>query len=184
MSSRTFSLRDVITGRGESWVRFFLSTFVCTKDCEAEGFLKEDAIEFEKDGISRTYLVLEKNDSGKDVIKGYFTLAIKCFKINTKQDRKQDRKIPLSLENQLNVCNGIAQAYLLGQLAKADDAEDGLGKKMMDHALEIFKRSHETVGCRVVRLDCKDALIDYYKKHGFTHMGKLDQELNLMVMIL
>lgn len=180
MSYITFSLRKFIADVGEVKARAFLSTFVCSKESDAEAYLRNNSVEFENNGISRTYLLLERNNSEKDVIKGYFTLTIKCFKI----DKMQEQRIPNDLRTLFNEDRGIAQAYLLGQLAKADDAEDGLGKIMIDRVLEIFKKSHDTVGCRVVRLDCKDALIRYYEKCGFIHIGKLDKELNQMVMIL
>ncbi|MDR1405387.1 MAG: hypothetical protein LBJ20_07485 [Candidatus Methanoplasma sp.] len=113
-------------------------------------------------------------------ISGYFTLAIKCFKV----DKKRRGHIPHDVHILLNENNGIAQSYLLGQLARAEDTEYGFGKEMMDYALKIFEKSYDAIGCRVIRLDCKDELINYYKECGFTHIGKLDNELNQMIIIL
>ena len=87
----------------------------------------------------------------------------------------------------MNVNHDVAQTYLLGQLAKADETERGFGRKMMNNVLEIFKNCYEKVGCRTVRLDCKNEpkLIEYYESHGFISIGKNhDNALNQMVVIM
>ncbi|MDR2698558.1 MAG: GNAT family N-acetyltransferase [Candidatus Methanoplasma sp.] len=85
----------------------------------------------------------------------------------------------------MNVNHGVAQAYLLGQLAKADGAERGFGRMMIEHALDAFSKGNEMFGCRVVRLDCKDHLKGYYESYGFTVTGKNHNgTLNQMVTII
>jgi predicted GNAT family N-acyltransferase len=140
--------------------------------------LKNIAVRHEINGISRTYLFLE-GDSGKDIVKGFFTLAVKCLAMD------KQHKIPESVFMQMNVDRGVAQAYLLGQLAKADGMERGFGKEMIRRAVDVFYRGNETFGCRVVRLDCKDHLIDYYESCGFISTGKNHNgTLNQMVAII
>ena len=176
MNFSILSLRRLLAEMGKSKTQSFLSYFICSKEPDAESYLRNSSIDFEISGISRTYLALEKDNSGKIIIKGYFTLAVKCLKL----DEKRSEKIPENVRPLLNENKGIAQAYLLGQLAKTDNVSSGFGKEMIEYALKIFEKSYEMIGCRVVRLDCKDALRSYYEDCGFTHIGKLDNELNQM----
>lgn len=55
-------------------------------------------------------------------------------------------------------------------------------KKAMDLILEV----NSIIGCRVVRLDCKDntKLVDYYTEEGFTVLNKNKNGLNRMVRII
>ena len=122
--------------------------------------------------ISRTYPAID-TDNGK--ILGYFTLAFKCLNV-------KGADMAADIAEQMNIKDDIAQSYLIGQLARSDDAERGLGKIMLDEALKIFFKGKELFGCQTVRLDCRDELIDYYRSHGFRPIGKNpDLDLNQMV---
>jgi len=181
MSFQTLGLFDIISAGNEEMVQSFLSSFKCSINPEAENFLKNTSIRHEKKGISRTYLVLEKNANGNFVLRGYYTLAIKCFAV------KEEDSIPEKILVRMNVNNGVAQAYLLGQLAKADGAEKGFGRVMVSHVMKTFKDGNRTFGCRTVRLDCKDEpkLVEYYEAQGFVSVGKnRDNDLNQMVVIM
>lgn len=58
---------------------------------------------------------------------------------------------------------GVAQSYLLGQLSRSVDAPKGLGSTLID----LLASAKTIVGCRMVRLDCHDELIQYYSEHDF-----------------
>jgi hypothetical protein len=179
MSLSVCRLFDLISTTDDEDLSFILSSFKCSAEPAAEDFLKNIALKHEKNGISRTYLFLDKDASGVTIVKGFFTLAIKCLATN------KEHKIPESVFRQMNVDRGIAQAYLLGQLAKADDAEKGFGREMIERAFAAFSKGKEMFGCRVVRLDCKDILLEYYESCGFTFAGKNHNgTLNQMVAII
>jgi len=145
----------------------------------SENFLRNVALGHEKNDISRTYLFLEKTNSDVNTIKGFFTVAVKCLAIG------EHHCIPDGISRQMNIDRGIAQSYLLGQLAKADGAEKGFGREMISRALGIFSKNNEMVGCRVARLDCRDDLLEYYKSCGFAFIGKNQNGiLNQMVVII
>jgi len=163
---------------GEENLHAFLSSFKCSAEPAAEQFLKRSAIRHDSESISRTYLALGQDATGSDVIKGFFTLAIKCLSVEKEIVSEKTFKL-------MNVSDNIAQAYLLGQLAKADGVEKGFGREMIKQAFHTFAKGKEMFGCRVVRLDCRDSLIDYYDSCGFTFIRKnLDKELNQMVAII
>jgi len=180
MKDSQFSLNKLISEMGEDNVSLLLSTFKCTADADAEYFLKNKAIMHDRDSISRTYLMLDFKHE-MTVIKGYFTLTVKCLAVGEKL------KIPNKLWKLMNANNGVVQSYLLGQLAKADGTERGFGKAMIERALYNFGEGKTMFGCRTVRLDCKDEpkLMEYYISCGFKFM-RMDEKRNLnqMVMII
>ena len=181
MNIFSLGLYDIISEWGEQKVESLISSFKCSLDPDAESFLKKSSIKHEKKGISRTYIVFEKDDFENLHIIGYYTLAVKCFAVY------DEHTMPENLIAMMNVNRNIAQAYLLGQLAKADETEKGFGKIMMNAALDAFKGGYDTFGCRTVRLDCKSVpnLIQYYESQGFISIGKNhDNTLNQMVMIM
>jgi hypothetical protein len=56
---------------------------------------------------------------------------------------------------------------------------------MIEHALDAFSKGNEMFGCRVVRLDCRDPLLEYYESCGFTPTGKNHSNaLNQMIAII
>ncbi|AIZ56440.1 hypothetical protein Mpt1_c05500 [Candidatus Methanoplasma termitum] len=172
-------LDEIRADIGEDDLNNLLSTFKCSAEPAAERFLKKTAIKHDRESISRTYLAVGEDESGLDTIKGFFTLAIKCISV------EEYDPIPKDILEQMNVNNKIAQAYLLGQLAKADGVEKGFGREMIKRAFHYFAKGNEMFGCRVARLDCRDSLIDYYESCGFTFIRKnFDKELNQMVAII
>lgn len=53
---------------------------------------------------------------------------------------------------------------------------------MLDVAFEKLNQARGIVGCRVVRLDCHDELIEYYKANGFRLITtNNDRSLNQMM---
>jgi len=151
-----------------------LSEFRCSRNKDSEYFLKKIALKHEAKDISRTYLIID--DEMK--IRGYYTLALKCLGL-------QDPDLDPSVIDSMNLKDGIAQAYLIGQLARSDGAEKGLGRKMIAAALERFSEGKEMFGCRMVRLDCKDELIGYYESFGFQLIRKnYEKDLNQMAVFI
>jgi len=165
----------MLTQKDEGKVTALLSTFKCTREEDSEKFLLKNAWRHESKSISRTYL---KVDTDENKVLGYFTLAMKCLSVEVSE-------LDQSLSEPMNINNGIAQAYLIGQLAKADGAGSGFGKRMMDDALRTIREGKRMFGCNLVRLDCKDELIKYYESCGFTLIGKnKTKTLNQMVIFV
>jgi len=166
MAAELFSMQELMMTKDEKEISKILSGFKCSRNRDSERFLKNASLIHEKRSISRTYLMM---DGGK--ISGFFTLALKCLGLN-EADLKQD------LVESMNLKDGIAQSYLLGQVAKSDNAEQGLGRDMINLAFGLFSRGKEMFGCRMVRLDCRDELINYYRSCGFQQIRR-NTDLNL-----
>ena len=173
--TRVRQLRTMITELDKRDLASLLSTFKCYRSKDSERFLKEIAVIHEKRGISRTYLIMDFDDKR---ILGYYTLAIKCLSADSSE-------IDPEIVRTMNIKDGIAQAYLIGQLARADDTVPGLGRMMISDALDRFSVANGMLGCRTVRLDCRDELIDYYTLYGFRHIRKnFDNDLNQMAVFI
>ena len=132
----------------------------------------------EKRDLSRTYIAF--NISDKSVL-GFFTVGMKCISIPEETFLSR---------NLLRLCNidsstGVAQAFLLGQLARSRASPKGFGDVLIDHAVDIAREAKRLVGYRMLRLDCVDDLIPYYERHGFTMIRKNeDKDLNQMMIII
>ncbi len=90
----------------------------------------------------------------------------------------------------LRQCNidgpsGVAQAYLLGQLVRSKASPKGFGELLIDFAMKKVKEAKSIVGCRILRIDCSDDLVGYYKGHGFRLIRKNpDKGLNQMIALV
>ena len=141
-----------------------------------ESYLKEKAILHERKHISRTYLLFTDDNGPKPV--AYFSIAVSCMEVN-------DLECSNGLRKKLNINKDIAQSYLIGQIGKCDGTEKGLGERAIEIAIDLIADVNSKVGCRVIRVDCKDVLIDYYRDNGFRLVRRnKDGDLNQMVQII
>ena len=172
------SLSTILETSGDVVALNLLQTFSPFKDSEAGDFLSEKAITMEKRDLSRTFLAVEKSS---DTILGFYTLGLKCIHI------PDDSCFP---NNVLKMCNiepstQMAQAYLLGQLARSSSSPKGFGDVLIESAKTKLKESKKNVGCRMLRLDCTDELVSYYSKHGFIKIRKNeDKDLNQIMVFI
>ena len=54
--------------RGEQEVQQLISIFICSKDRDIEGYLRKDAILFEKLGKSRTFFVYDEDAESFEIV--------------------------------------------------------------------------------------------------------------------
>ena len=155
------------------WLKDYRSAF----DSDTETFLHEKALEMEKRDISRTYLAF--ND--KKEILGYFTLSMKCMSVSEESGISRETLQRMNIEKN----SKVAQSYLLGQLSRSVIAPKGFGKILIESALKELLIARDKVGCRLLRLDCHDKLVPYYKKLGFRFINKnKNGTLNQMIVFI
>ncbi len=72
------NLKDILEDKqlGENEAKRLLTQFSCPQNLDVELFLKNSAIEFTKQGLSSTFLILLPNGNAP-LLLGYFSLAIK-----------------------------------------------------------------------------------------------------------
>jgi hypothetical protein len=160
----------------EERISKLLSSFSCKRNRDVESFLKNSAMIHEKRHISRTYLIF--TDAPNRELAAYFTVAVNSMDVSRLE-------CSTTLRKKMNINNGFAQSYLIGQIGKHDDGEKGLGEYAISSAIKMILKANAKVGCRVIRLDCGSPLIKYYTENGFTFAGKnTDGDLNQMVRII
>ena len=76
MDYNIVNLQKLMAKRGEERTRELLSGFSCPLNPDIEDFLKRKSIEFAKQGLSQTHLVMP-SATGKPEIAGYFCLTNK-----------------------------------------------------------------------------------------------------------
>ena len=129
-------------------------------------FLVNDSIAMEKDGITRTYLILNDEQWTKNQVQidGYFSIALKVLYFG-KNISKEWLKNIFGDEDRKN-----CPAYLIGQLARSSHAQSGEGSKYLSTALEYISHASDIVGGRLVYLDCSPSKRAYYEKRGFNYL--------------
>lgn len=180
---RIVALRDMLTEfnasekSGEDRVKAILSTFSCERNKDIECFLKQKAIEFDRQALARTYLVFASYRE-KWVLAGYFAIAQKTLSVLKKSLSYNLRK----RINKFAVFNPETESYLISspliaQLGINDRYSEYRlisGSELLVLALEKVKAVQNLVGGKIVYLECEDrpGLIDFYKRNGFCSFGK------------
>ena len=166
-------LREVMAEYPQECLSRIISSFSCERDKDVESFLKDKAVMYEKKHLSRTYLIFADNES-RD-LEAYFAVAVSSMDVSGLECSKELRK-------KMNINDGFAQSYLIGQIGKRDGGPSGLGRSALLCAIDTIIGANLKAGCRVVRLDCKPSLIKYYTDNGFANTGK-DEKKGLYRMV-
>lgn len=173
------NLRDILNddSLGESAAKSVLSSFSCPLNPDVEYFLQHTAIEFSKQSISSTYLIMASYKE-KYVLCGYFTLANKVFCIEKSSLPNRNWKHRMAKFGQFDkaVQRYTISAPLIGQLGK--NYANGYNKlitgdELLKLALDKVREMQYIVGGKIVYLECeqKEKLIDFYQNNGFVNFG-------------
>ena len=182
MSIKIANILDLIEEGGEETAKEFLSAFSCKRkdgefslNPEIESFLKNSSLQFAKQKVSITYIVIDVDDN---TILGYFTLAHKPLRVpalglsNTTR-KKMERYA--SLDQTSNTYT--VSAFLIAQFGKNYDVDDEkriTGKQLMEYAEDVLDDLQRRVGGGVEYLDCEPhaGLIRFYESEGFRLFGE------------
>ena len=183
------NLMDVIDQIGEEATQSLLSDFSCPLNKDVEYFLKNTAIEFSKQRISSTFLVMASYKK-EYVLVGYFTLANKVFVLtkNSVPSNRWKKRLSKFCSFDPEVKRYILPVPLIGQLGKnyAKSYNKLIsGDELLKLALDKVKEMQLLVGGRLVYLECEDIprLVDFYSSNGFVNFGKreLDRDETEMI---
>ncbi len=180
------NLRDILLDEdlGENVAKDILSSFSCPLNPDVQHFLHHTAIEFSKQSISSTYLIMASYRE-KYVLVGYFTLANKIFCIDKDSLPNKIWKKRMARFGQFdkNIQRYTISAPLIGQLGK--NYSNGYNKlitgdELLKLALDKVRQMQSIVGGKIVYLECeqKERLIDFYSRNGFVNFGmrKLERD--------
>jgi hypothetical protein len=176
-------LKEMIKEVGEDRVKSILSGFLCPINKDVEGFLKQKAIEFDKQGISSTHLIFTSFKS-EPVLIGYFALANKCIDVPIKKLSSNMRKRMARFGPRHNDNTLIQIALpLIAQLGK--NYAEGYNKlisgdELLKIAIEQIQEVQRILSGKFTYLECEDTpkLKEFYSSNGFVEFSErpLDEE--------
>lgn len=152
-------------GLSDEQIKDYFSNFKCKKDKDIDKFLTEYAISYEKNGVSRTTLVLD----GEKIV-GYFSIGVNTISYSTDIIKKLSPEEVGDAYEGINLYGSeMHPIYKLFMIGKNDGAEFS---NFMDYAFNIIwarlKQCNSIVGIKLIYLDCYgDILKDLYAKQGF-----------------
>lgn len=159
----------------------FLSTYLCPCNPDIENFLKQKAIDFAKQGIAQTHLVVSDIDGNTELL-GYFALANKTLDIPSAfLSQTYEKKVC-----KFGILDPIDKSYsvplpLIAQLGK--NYNKGLneyltGDELLKVACEKVTAIQSELGGRFVYIECEDkaVLTNFYLDNGFRRITDQDSE--------
>jgi len=169
-------LRKLLSNIGEDKSKSILSEFSCPLNGDIEYFLKNKAIEFERQSISGTQLIFTSY-KGSIVLIGYYTLATKAFNISKSSISKTlSKKINKFATYSPELKAYILPAPLIAQIGK--NFANGYNKlvsgdELLKMAIDDIQLISQLIGGKIVYLECEDKpkLIDFYQENGFVQFG-------------
>lgn len=172
------NLKEMLEQVGEVETKSILSDFSCPINPDVENFLKHTAIEFAKQGISSTYLVMASYKN-KYVLVGYYTLSNKFFCLDKEAfpSKSLRKRIAKFAQYDSTLKRYTMSAPLIGQLGKNyTNSYNTLitGDELLELALNKVREIQVILGGKVVYLECEDKerLIEFYSQNGFVSFGK------------
>ncbi len=175
MIIEAINLLDLLDQAGESFVQTWLSSFSCKQNPEIEYYLKHNAINFAKKGISITYLIFGKEETTNYLL-GYYAITYKILQVNRNNiSRTVEKKIARFGEIDALSGSYSLPAPLIAQFGKNSSSPSAInGSEMMSLALDQVQRIQHMAGGRTVYLECEDNpfLLDFYTRNGFTPFAK------------
>lgn len=167
----------MIDSLGEERCKEILSKFYCPKNEDVQEFINIKAIEFAKQRLAATHLVLSQINENTEII-GYFTLSNKILSISKKALSKSlVKKISKFATYDKETHKYGLGAILIAQLGK--NYANGLnkyisGQDLLALACDKVKETQLNIGGKVVYLECEDEkkLKDFYEQNGFVNFGR------------
>lgn len=163
---------------GEDKTVSLLADYSCPLNPDVEDFLKNKAILFSRQGLSKTHLVFASKNNHW-VLVGYFSLAMKTFLIRRSKKlgaklMSRIRKFSRSIE-EVNAYE--VSAPLIAQLGKNfSNGNDKLisGDELLKIACDKVRRIHSEMGGKIAYLECeeKPQLLAFYERNGFIEFDK------------
>ncbi|MDO4807402.1 MAG: hypothetical protein Q4A07_09140 [Coriobacteriales bacterium] len=144
------------------------------------GYLRNSAVNDDKAGRCRTYLIIDLDEiyaqTPKVRILAYFTITQHSLDITElATDESMTEALDYLLGDREVNASHIASGYLIAQFAK-DKSFYQSAKGFLQFAQEIIERASGLVGGVYIVLDCNaEKLREYYQDLGFTCIGERNE---------
>jgi hypothetical protein len=154
LSFKIVNIIDLYEEIGEDQATQFLSSFCCPRNTDIEEFLRFKAIEFARQGIAATYIVIAK-DGSDTIIAGYFSLANKVILVDPAAAKNSDwrRRFDKFGKFQEETSSYLLAVPLIGQLGKNfANRANGLitGNALISYAEEKIRTTQKIIGGKMV----------------------------------
>lgn len=170
-------LPDYVKIMGEDRAKRALSSFSVSRNSDVEGFIRNNALIYQKSHNARTYIIVDDSF----LMVGYFTISMACMEIPEGISKNLRRKLQGFGRHSAET----VPCFLLGQIARDDSVTQKVPclSDMLDMSINYILRAQTIIGGRFISLDCLDALVHLYEKHGFQKISRVG-ELNQMIMFI
>lgn len=158
MRYTTVSLFDLLNQEheiGKSEIKRILSDFSCPLNPDVERFMHNNAYDFERIGLARTYLVYALPNDDESYLVGIYSLGQSSVEISSKLTKKDKKKI---FGTTYPMGKNI-KTLLIGQLAKNyTNGNDAYitGYTLLTLAFSKITQIHSLFPSVVTHIDCKD----------------------------
>ena len=144
------------------------ANFSCGRP-ELDRYIREIASQDVKRDLARVFVVLD----GADVV-GFYSLSGDTVE-KTDLPESHTKKLP----------NRPIPAVLLGRMA-VDNTQhgQGLGARMMKNAQNRVLRASESIGFRMITVDAKDGVVEFYLRYDFVRFADNSNRLFLPIATL
>lgn len=171
------SLIDMINIYGEEFCKNFLQNFSSIKNKDVQNYLREQSIDFAKQNVSVTFIVLDLMRTGKDMLVGYFTLTNKSVLVNKVSGAMKKRIKKFATKS--DGANGYQIPMpLIAQLGKNSSVEDNnlAGGDLLKMALEKVSSAQRIIGGKTTYIECESEpkLFNFYSENNFIKFGEID----------
>lgn len=174
---RLVNLKLMVQEIGEGQTKELLPNFSCPMNPDVEEFLRCKALDFSKQGLSQTHMVVASYREKPEIV-GYFCLANKYITVSrealSSTLRKRLGKFAVYDKRAGLYC---LSAPLIAQLGK--NYTNGLdqlitGDELLKMACDKVANIQLDLGGKFVYLECEDkpALLDFYTSNGFCAFDK------------
>jgi hypothetical protein len=168
-------------------VEDFLSGYSCSGNTDIEDFLRFRAIDFARQGIAQTHLVIGDAHDGPELL-GFFSLANKVLELPALLLSKTDQKRAARFGIRTPHDTYQIPMPLIAQLGKnysASLTSSIAGDELLSIACDKVLALQRELGGRFVYLECENIrfLIDFYARNGFRRIEMETVENQLIRML-
>lgn len=167
------NIDELLNGNSEQQLQTFLLSYENNLNRDIDKFLKNKAINFSKQGLAKTHLVIALYNSNP-VIAGYFSLANKGFYVDTATkilSNKMRSKLSRFVYMEKGIQQALVPAPLIAQIGKNTLFPNLItGDELISLACNKVKEAQGFIGGKFVYLECEnnEKLLDFYQRNNFT----------------
>jgi predicted GNAT family N-acyltransferase len=173
-------LREQILDSEPELLETQLREFRCIRDTDVEAFIQNRAIDYEESGLSRTFLYLGGDDEKVEIV-AYFTLALTSVNFTGISGKKRQKVLGRTPGRD---SQDHFAGLLVGQFARCDGFDNTVisGTEMMHDCEGVIEEGRKYFGGKVLYLDCREHLRNYYERYGFLLLNQTSTETGLYKM--